>query len=182
MLTIVGSVVLSNCALFLTRALVALLYFARVATAHNDCMAHVTSMVAVLQVIYLLQAIRFAPGLVTPDMLRAAISGHLELFIAAYGKSKIRPTHHYALHLPDMLLRFLTLVGCLVHERKHRVVKRYTRIMQNLQKWDLGSLEEVTWIRAAEPVVFTIDNLDIIETFQYEWKSWAWQQRHLGKN
>jgi hypothetical protein len=32
----------------------------------------------------------------------------------------------------------------LVHERKHRVVKRYTRNRCNLQSWDLGAMEDVT--------------------------------------
>ena len=56
----------------------------------------------------------------------------------------MRPKHHYALHLPGMLRRFGLLLSTLTMERRHRVVKRYTRPRQNSSKWDLSIVEEVT--------------------------------------
>ena len=55
----------------------------------------------------------------------------------------MRPKYHYALHLPDMLKWFGTLISTLVNERRHRVVKRYTRDRCCPTRWELGALEEV---------------------------------------
>ena len=55
-----------------------------------------------------------------------------------------RPKHHYVLHLPDMLSRFGTLISTFTHERKHRLVIRYSRDRHSLVSWELGALEEIT--------------------------------------
>ena len=56
----------------------------------------------------------------------------------------MRPKHHYALHLPDMLRRFGFLLSTFTQERKHRIVKRYTKDRKNLKNWDLGVIEDIT--------------------------------------
>lgn len=81
---------------------------------------------------------------VASDVLFAAITKHLELYSAAYGEDSMRPKHHYALHLPHMLHRFGFLLSTMTQERKHRIVKRYTRDRRNLTSWSLGAIEEVT--------------------------------------
>ena len=83
-------------------------------------------------------------GAVAPDILLAAITAHLALYSAAYGEESMRPKHHYALHLPHMLHRFGFLLSTMTQERKHRIVKRYTRDRKNLVSWSLGAIEEVT--------------------------------------
>jgi hypothetical protein len=127
---------------FLTMAPVLTRYLTHVALPRNELVPHVRSLLAVLRVIELLQAVK--RHMVAPDLLRDAIVSHLALHVAAYGADSVRPKHHYAMHLPDMLARFGTLLSTLVHERKHRVVKRYTRNRCNLQSWDLGAMEDVT--------------------------------------
>ena len=127
---------------FLTLAPIALRYFERVVAARNRCMEMVTSMIAVLQVVVIL--IELKSGTVSADTLTAAIKKHLDLFKAAYGDSAVRPKHHFALHLGPMLARFPFLMSTFVHERKHRLVKKYTRDRRNLTNWDLGAIEEVT--------------------------------------
>ena len=99
-------------------------------------------MLACLPVVLLLMAVR--TGEVSAPELFEAVSLHLRLYQACYGDSCMRPKHHYALHLPDMLRRFGFLLATFTHERKHRLVMRYTRDRSNLKSWDLGAIEDIT--------------------------------------
>ena len=105
-------------------------------------MANVDSMVACLAVVLLLVSVK--TGLVSASDLLSAISVHLPLYKACYGDGCVRPKQHYALHLPDMLQRFGFLLATFTHERKHRLVTRYTRDRKNLSSWDLGAIEDNT--------------------------------------
>ena len=104
--------------------------------------AVIDSMLACLEVIMLLQACR--TGTVEPTDLVIAVVLHLSRCLEAYGEEFFRPKHHYALHLGDMLRRFGFLLQTFVHERKHRLVTRYTRDRRNLVAFDAGALEEIT--------------------------------------
>ena len=128
---------------FLTLVPIIARYFQAVAAMRDDgCRDVVDSMIAVLWVVVLLQAIKACN--VSPDLLAAAISAHYDLFIRAYGAEDARPKHHYALHLPEMLRFFGFLLSTFTHERKHRLVIRYTRGRMNLQSWGKGAIEEIT--------------------------------------
>lgn len=133
---------------FLTLAPILHRYFTRVVQERGQCMPYVLSFIAVIEVLLLLQAIQ--AGCVDSSVLGVAILKHLQLYQAAYGEEKVRPKHHYALHLPDMLSRFGFLLSTFTHERKHRLIKRYTRDRCKLQNWDLGALEEITCHQAWE--------------------------------
>ena len=74
----------------------------------------------------------------------------LDANAAAYGTDMIVPKYHYILHLPDMLRRFGTLFSCLVNERRHRVVKKYTKDRVADPRWELGALEEVVTFQMYE--------------------------------
>jgi hypothetical protein len=126
----------------LTLVPILLRYLMCVCMARGECMAHVNSLIAVLLVVELLQAVR--TGAINPTQLRDAIEKHLNLFKDAYGTEFCRPKHHYVLHLPDILYRFGVLLHTLVQERRHRLVLRYGRDRDTLLNWDLGCLEEVT--------------------------------------
>jgi hypothetical protein len=127
---------------FLTLAPVLHRYFDRVVRGRGQLMANVDSMVACLAVVLLLVSVK--TGLVSASVLFSAISVHLPLYKACYGDGCVRPKHHYALHLPDMLQRFGFLLATFTHERKHRLVTRYTRDRKNLSSWDLGAIEDIT--------------------------------------
>jgi hypothetical protein len=118
-------------------------YFSRVALPRGECVDQVKSMIAVLDVLELLQAVKVG-GHVRPDHLHVAIQAHLDLLVVAYGHKTQRPKHHYAQHLPGILSNFGVLLSTLTHERKHRCVKRYSRGRTNLQSYELGILEDVT--------------------------------------
>ena len=127
---------------FLTLTPILRRYLSHVVAQRGEGMQYVRSIQAVLDVIDILQAVK--AGAVRPEVLGAAIRKHLELYKAAYGDSSVRPKHHYALHLPDMLARFGTLLATFTHERKHRLVVRYTRRRMNLTSWETGTIEDIT--------------------------------------
>ena len=133
----------SSASEFLTLAPILTCYLLRVVAIRDVRMKpFIDSMIAVLCVVEILQAVK--RGLATPQALKEAIQRHMQLFVAAYGRDACKPKHHFALHLPDIFARVGTLLGTLTNERRHRVVKRYTRDRRNLTRWELGALEEVT--------------------------------------
>ena len=60
-----------------------------------------------------------------PAALEGCILQHLELFKETYGASQMPPKAHYAAHLPLHIRHQGLLLSCFVHERRHRLVKRY---------------------------------------------------------
>ena len=127
---------------FLTMTPVLARYVSKVCVPRGHDMAMVESMLAVLRVVEILQAVR--RGVIDAESLRTAIVGHVRLYIEAYGDDAVRPKHHYVMHLPDALLRFGTLIGTLTNERKHRMVKRFAGNRANLARWELGAVEDLS--------------------------------------
>ena len=127
---------------FLTLAPVLKRYLQKVVRPRGQFTAHVDSMLAVLRVLELTQAVK--TGTVNWKDLDKAIVTHLELYKSCYGANKFRPKHHYALHLGPMLKHHGFLLMTFTHERKHRLVVRYTRDRRNLKAWDAGAIEEIT--------------------------------------
>ena len=50
---------------------------------------------------------------------------HYAAHVIAYGYTIFVPKHHFLLHIPKQLERFKFLVACWVHERKHKIIKRW---------------------------------------------------------
>lgn len=117
-------------------------YFTRVVAPRGEHMENVKSIIAVLTVVTMLISVR--SGTIGPDELFAAITEHLQLYVACYGADAVRPKHHYALHLPSMLARHGFLLSTFIHERKHRLVTRYGRDRRNLKSFDGSALEDIT--------------------------------------
>jgi hypothetical protein len=84
-----------------------------------------------------------ARGVVPPAILQFAIEKHLVAFKIAHGEEWMIPKHHMSLHLGHMLASHGTLVSCLTHERKHRMVKRYSASRCNLANFESGMLNEI---------------------------------------
>ena len=108
----------------------------------TDMLPYIDSMLACLECILLLQSTR--TGTVGPDELMKAIVKHLRLHLRSWGEDYVKPKHHYALHLPDMLDRFGYLLTSWVQERKHRLVSKYGRDRHNAKNFDSGIIEDVT--------------------------------------
>ena len=126
----------------LTLAPILARYIRHVVIPRGEFLDHCASMLAVLDVLEVLQAVK--TGTVNHKTLRKAIVKHLVLFKTCYGESAFKPKHHYALHLPRMLKNHGFLLMTFTHERKHRLVTRYTRDRKNLRSWDSGAMEEIT--------------------------------------
>lgn len=66
---------------------------------------------------------------VNPDDLHKLLVEYLNLHKELY--QHVIPKMHMAVHLAMMSARFQGLISCLVHERKHRLVKRHANDMKN---------------------------------------------------
>eukprot|EP00959_Pyramimonas_sp_CCMP1952_P327103 6847406-Pyramimonas_sp.AAC.1 len=54
------------------------------------------------------------------------------------------PKNHWALHLSSQYVRHSCLLATFVHERKHKVTKRYANARHNTCSYEKGLLEDVT--------------------------------------
>ena len=126
---------------WLTLGPVLLRYIEKVVERREEAEPYVKSLKAALIMLEILQSVK--TGRVTPDQLHRVIETYFRLFVAAWGEERVRPKHHYLLHLADCLREHATLLNTFVHERKHRMVMRYTRGRSVTQKWSLSVVEEI---------------------------------------
>ena len=108
------------------------------------CAAQVASLLLCFGVMDLLLQVN--TGRVTPEVLAAAIASHYAAHIVAYGYELFVPKHHYMLHIPRQLAMFTFLIACFVHERKHKIVKRWALPLctGNNRDFERSLLEECT--------------------------------------
>ena len=107
----------------------------------NVCMAGAASFLALSDVLDLLVA--SATGHVSPDVLHAAITLHLQRHLTAYADIAWVPKHHYSLHLAQALRRFGFLISLFTLERKHKEIKRWVKDRRKKSSFELGLLEEL---------------------------------------
>ena len=108
------------------------------------CPAQVASLLLCISVMDLL--VQVNSGNVTPAMLANAIAAHYAAHVIAYGYTLFVPKHHFMLHMPGQLAKFKFLIACFVHERKHKIVKRWAVPLcpGKNRKYERGLLEECT--------------------------------------
>ena len=82
--------------------------------------------------------------MISPERLRDAILAHLSKYLEAYRNNGWKPKFHWATELWRNYARFGFLIGLLVTERKHKVVKRWSKDRQTLESFERGLVEEVT--------------------------------------
>ena len=82
-------------------------------------------------------------GVVTPDMIRTASNSFLSSLVAAGWRDFAHPKFHWIVHLARELHRWGMLLSCFVHERKHRMIKRYANQIFNSTGFDQSVLAEV---------------------------------------
>jgi hypothetical protein len=100
---------------------------------------NVVSFMALAEVLDLLTNIgRERSTHISPSMLQRAQRQHLDAFLAAYGEQHCLPKHHYALHVPEDYRQCGMILSCLVHERKHKMVKRFIEDHRNTAKHTTG--------------------------------------------
>ena len=83
-------------------------------------------------------------GRVTPELITASVHKFLAQFVAVWGEDWTVPKFHWLLHYSRVLRRFGMLFNCYVHERFHRIAKRYATDVKNYNRAIGGILREVT--------------------------------------
>ena len=84
-------------------------------------------------------------GDVSEKALADAIQAHYTAHLAAYGQDLWTPKFHFVMHLPEDLRRFSFLIACCVHERKHRLAKRWAVTLDSKNGYENTLLEECTY-------------------------------------
>ena len=74
-------------------------------------------------------------GPIDPDSIHNKVVLHLTSFVAAYGEQGFLPKHHYTLHLSQCARRHSCLLSTFVHERRHKLIKRYATQIANAGAW-----------------------------------------------
>ena len=69
---------------------------------------------------------------------------YLAAFVQAWGFGPLKDKFHWLLHLARELDIHKTLYACWVHERKHKVTRRYGDPIQNTSTWEHTVLSELT--------------------------------------
>ena len=82
-------------------------------------------------------------GLVSPELLRSTIRKLLKATLVAGWEQSLHPKFHWLLHLPRHLAHHEFLPSCFVHERKHRLVKRYSSDIKNTISFDKSVMAEL---------------------------------------
>lgn len=105
------------------------------------CWHECKAFVALADVVDLLRVTSL--GLAGPTQLRATIALFLNSCLDAGWQDWMHPKFHWLVHLPSQLARFKALPTCWVHERKHRMVKRYATEICNTVAYEKSILGEV---------------------------------------
>lgn len=84
-------------------------------------------------------------GIVPPRELQRSIASFLDACIAAKWRSLMHPKFHWLVHLPQHLASWGTLPTCWVHERRHKMVKRYAGDIRNTSNYERSVLKEVAF-------------------------------------
>ena len=92
---------------------------------------------------------------ISHKQLNDAIMSFLEKHLATYGWDHWIFKHHQAAHLPDMYRKFgallhsrgssvecSVLLGCFVQERKHKVVKRFSKDRLTAKNYEIGLMQD----------------------------------------
>ena len=107
----------------------------------GQCMRECAAFMALCDLVDLLQIVNL--GKCSPTQLRNVVDCFLRSCVDAGWEQYFIPKFHWLVHLPDHLATFCCLVVCWVHERKHRVAKRYGGDIRNTRSMERSVLSEV---------------------------------------
>ena len=106
----------------------------------NICNAECLAFLALADVVDIIMST--ARNDVKPEQLLARVYRFLHNFEDAFGYDSFIPKFHWLLHFPKSLRDVGTLVACFVHERKHRMLKRYCNDIRNTTAFEHSVLAE----------------------------------------
>jgi hypothetical protein len=96
-------------------------------------------------------------GVVTPDYLSEVIEAFMAACERADWAKYMHPKFHWLVHFPMHLANHGFLIACFVHERLHRVSKRYANDIRNTSDYEASLLRQVlchTIAKLREPGLF----------------------------
>jgi hypothetical protein len=79
---------------------------------------------------------------IAPQLLEDRIFKHLTNYQLAYGTVGWVWKHHASIHLASQMKRHGTLYSCFTHERRHKLIRKYTNDRKTLVSYDLGVVED----------------------------------------
>lgn len=104
---------------------------------HAACFLRLTKVVELI--------LRVARCSVRPRELDEATCTYLRTFKGIYGEDCMTIKFHYILHFARYVRKWGILPNCFVHERKHRLAKRYGNEVKNItSEWEASVLREIT--------------------------------------
>ena len=89
-------------------------------------------------------------GSVTSDDIRLAVDAFLRACLAAGWRNRMHPKFHWLIHLGREFWLYKVLLSCWVHERKHKVVKRYSNEIRNTCTYEASVISELTCLHLFE--------------------------------
>ena len=116
-------------------------YFQAVVLRAGKCLQACSVLLKLADLMDQLQAIPLE--LVSPNLLRSTIRKLLRATVDAGWAEYLHPKSHWLVHLPRHLDHFGFLPSCFVHERKHRLVKRYSSDISNTISFDKSVMAEL---------------------------------------
>ena len=122
------------------------------------CIDACNAFLALCDIIDLLGVV--ALQLATPEQLAKAIDDFLNLAVIAGWRRKMHPKFHWLVHLPIHLRKHKCLLSCFVHERKHRVAKRFCEDVKNTIAYERSVLVQVLafhMVQLQDSTVFMLD-------------------------
>ena len=77
------------------------------------------------------------------EILSMKIDQIFEQFEKCNWKGYMHSKFHWLLHMPSHISKFNLLISCSVHERKHRIIKRYSEGIQNTLRYEKNVLVQM---------------------------------------
>lgn len=107
----------------------------------NVCTLACNAFLFLANVIDLLVAVPL--GIIAPTDLQQSIDAFLSACHAAAWTARMHAKFHWMMHYSDHLQLWGTLLTCWCHERKHKLVKRYSADVYNLRTFEATVLSEM---------------------------------------
>ena len=90
-----------------------------------------------------LLAVRHSPDRISPEYVRSCVRTMLDACLAAGWEAWMTPKFHWCMHFHRHLRNWGVLPTCWVHERKHKLAKRYGEDIFNTVAYNKSVLSEV---------------------------------------
>ena len=109
----------------------------------GKCQAECKAFLCMCDMIDLLVACSQEGHNITPEALSQSIYEFLKSCVDAGWKSRMHPKFHWLVHFPTHLRNHHFLVSCFVHERLHKLSKRYGTDIRNTRIYEVSLLRQV---------------------------------------